>query len=249
MKIFVHCSFKKKNNIWARLPNAKLIKIIYNRTILKFTASFSSSTVFGIKLHKQTPIFCKTYKLIISISNKQQNNYNYIILIYMCNNYAKANDFFIKWSNGIIWRQFLFRKKNINKITNGTAAADQTLQTVDRECFTVMVLSQHDVMWYNAFNTTQNSHNILNVLILYSTALCCALLDYVIILSSLKKWWTEQGVESDLCSAMRDRGSFLDQRPRCVLRSQGVLWWTAVTLELKKPVLWKIVLGHFRWPF
>lgn len=143
----------------------------------------------------------------------------------------------------------------MNKITNGTAAAighyKLWTESVLQLWYLVYVTYYDNV---HVFNTTQkkthsNSHNTHNVLILYSTTLCCALLDYVIILSSLKKCWTEQGVESDLCSAMRDRRSFWEQRPLCVLRSQGVLWWTAVTLKLKEPVAWKIVLSHFRWPF
>lgn len=148
--------------------------------------------------------------------------------------YEITNDFIIRWSNGIIWRQFLFRKKK-----PGIQSLMGLLQQSDiTNCFTVIILSLCDVLWYNVFNTTQKKHiRTAIILITFSSYIAQRFVvlckDYVIILSSLKKCWTEQGVESDLCSAMRDSGSFWEQRPGCVLRSQGVLWWTAVTLKLR----------------
>lgn len=161
----------------------------------------------------------------------------------------EANDFIIKWSNGIIWRQFLFRKKNpwIQSLMGLLQQSDIT------NCFTVIILSLCDVLWYNVFNTTEkthsNSHNTHNVLIIYSTTLCCALLrlrhNSVIIEKMLdrarrRKWFMFSharqrvilGAETRLCSQIAG-GAVVN---RC-------------DSQIKEPVLRKIVLSNFRWPF
>lgn len=45
------------------------IKIIYNKIIIKLTATFSSSSIICYQI-AQTLIFCKNFKLIINIYSK-----------------------------------------------------------------------------------------------------------------------------------------------------------------------------------
>lgn len=162
-----------------------------------------------------------------------------------------ANDFIIKWSNGIIWRQFLFRKKKpwIQSLMGLLQQSDIT------NCFTVIILSLCDVLWYNVFNTTQKKHIRTAIILItfssciYSTTLCCALLrlrhNSVIIEKMLdrarrRKWF--------MFSHARQR-VILGAETRLFSQIAGGAVVNRCDSQVKEPVLRKIVLSNFRWPF